>query len=490
MSKGEFWRAVTLFYLLSLNLFPHQTHTHTCMNAHCPPSPSNWRLLGSKCGIYAPFMHQWHGPKAGGWWLISLREQIVCRSFNTVLTLHSEPRSHSRWIGHRDFWEGSCLLKSFCRGSFRPRSQTGASCIAGGFFANWAIRDAPHSTQSRESGDPLWDKTSTQQSAETSVTLFSGLSDAASERVSFAFWQAHPYLGPKPSPKVARWAADPRKHREAYTRHNPSIIHKSRPVGEWITFYFLLFQKYFFILTVTKATGEASCKPPAFLSRNYETTSIQHHLPSCLLGFWGKGNLSQTETSQWWGPVSSELVILTGTIKQILIYTDNDFNSIEKKIWNYNWDYPQTHKVWEPVVTYLKNITLKADWLLQRSEKNVPFSFQAQKIWPASQLAALYWSQFRYRFSPFFVCESYLQKISQQTRQPDEFPFLYSIRESVPHFRVHVVINSCAGCQRETWTAGLMISTVPRRAKGRRSCWDLGDAKFSSTSAVKPQPSD
>lgn len=113
----------------------------------------------------------------------------------------------------------------------------------------------------------------------------------------------------------------------------------------------------------------------------------------------------------------------------------------------------------------MKYIALKVDWLLQRSEKkNIPFSFLAQKIWPASQLAALYRSQFRYRFSPFFVRVT-CKKISQQTRQPDEFPFLYSIRESVLRRRVHVVIKSCAGCQRETGIAGLVISTVPRRAK-------------------------
>ena len=46
-----------------------------------------------------------------------------------------------------------------------------------------------------------------------------------------------------------------------------------------------------------------------------------------------------------------------------------------------------------------------------------------------------------------------------------------------------------AGCQRETWIAGLIISTVPRRAKSRRSCSGLNDDKFSSRSAVKPQPS-
>ena len=31
----------------------------------------------------------------------------------------------------------------FSSGSSWPRSQTGVSCITGGFFSNWAIRDAP-----------------------------------------------------------------------------------------------------------------------------------------------------------------------------------------------------------------------------------------------------------------------------------------------------------------------------------------------------------
>ena len=29
------------------------------------------------------------------------------------------------------------------RGSSQPRNQTGVSCIAGGFFTNWAIKEAP-----------------------------------------------------------------------------------------------------------------------------------------------------------------------------------------------------------------------------------------------------------------------------------------------------------------------------------------------------------
>ena len=32
----------------------------------------------------------------------------------------------------------------FSRGSSQPRNRTGVSCIAGGFFTNWPIREAPH----------------------------------------------------------------------------------------------------------------------------------------------------------------------------------------------------------------------------------------------------------------------------------------------------------------------------------------------------------
>ena len=36
---------------------------------------------------------------------------------------------------------------SFSRGSSWPRNRTGISCIASGFLTNWAIREAPNSTQ-------------------------------------------------------------------------------------------------------------------------------------------------------------------------------------------------------------------------------------------------------------------------------------------------------------------------------------------------------
>ena len=53
---------------------------------------------------------------------------------------------HFRWILYQLSQKGSPRILEwvaypFCSRSFRPRNQTGVSCIAGGFFTNWAIRD-------------------------------------------------------------------------------------------------------------------------------------------------------------------------------------------------------------------------------------------------------------------------------------------------------------------------------------------------------------
>ena len=52
-----------------------------------------------------------------------------------------------RWILYQLSHKGSlrileCVAYPFSSGSSRPRNQTRVSCIAGGFFTNWAIREA------------------------------------------------------------------------------------------------------------------------------------------------------------------------------------------------------------------------------------------------------------------------------------------------------------------------------------------------------------
>ena len=53
-----------------------------------------------------------------------------CRQILYQLSHKGSPRT-LEWVAY-----------PFSRGSSRPRNQTGVSCIAGGFFSNWAIREA------------------------------------------------------------------------------------------------------------------------------------------------------------------------------------------------------------------------------------------------------------------------------------------------------------------------------------------------------------
>ena len=58
--------------------------------------------------------------------------------------------THCRWIRYQLSHKGSPRILEwvtypFSRGSSPSRNQTRVSCIAGGFFTNWAIREAPES---------------------------------------------------------------------------------------------------------------------------------------------------------------------------------------------------------------------------------------------------------------------------------------------------------------------------------------------------------
>ena len=259
-------------------------------------------------------MHQWHGPEAGDSDWSPQENKLFAASLTQRSRCILSPGVTLNGLG-TEILRRVLFTKFLLSWIFPTQESNWDLWHCRRFFTNWAIWEAPDSTQSRELCDPLWGKSSMQQSTETSVTLFSRLSDTTSERVSFAFWQAHLYLGPNPSPKVARWAADHRKHGEAYMYCSPSILHKSWPVGEWITFYFLLFQKYFFILSVTKATRRSQLQTSCFLSGNHETTRIQHHLASCSLGFGARGTYHKSRPASGEARFSSELVISTGIVK-------------------------------------------------------------------------------------------------------------------------------------------------------------------------------
>ena len=59
---------------------------------------------------------------------------------------------HCRWLLYQLSHKGSPRILEwvaypFSRGSSQPRSQTRVSCIAGGFFSNSVIREAPENTR-------------------------------------------------------------------------------------------------------------------------------------------------------------------------------------------------------------------------------------------------------------------------------------------------------------------------------------------------------
>ena len=89
-------------------------------------------------GLYSP----WNAPGQNtGVGSLSLLQRIF-------LIWGSNPGlRHCRWILHQLSHKGSprtleWVAYPFFRESSRPRNRTGVSCIAGGFFTNWAIREA------------------------------------------------------------------------------------------------------------------------------------------------------------------------------------------------------------------------------------------------------------------------------------------------------------------------------------------------------------
>ena len=90
-------------------------------------------------GLYSP----WNSPGQNtGVGSLSLLQQIFPTQGSNPGLLHC------RWILYQLKHKGSPRILewvafSFSRGPSWPRNRTGVSCIAGGFFTNWAIRKAP-----------------------------------------------------------------------------------------------------------------------------------------------------------------------------------------------------------------------------------------------------------------------------------------------------------------------------------------------------------
>ena len=99
--------------VVSNSLWPHELH-------------SPWNSPGQNTGVDSLFLLQGIFPTQG-----SNPGLPHCRVFLYQLSHKGSPRL-LEWVAY-----------PFSSGSSWPRNQTRVSCMAGGFFTNWTIREAP-----------------------------------------------------------------------------------------------------------------------------------------------------------------------------------------------------------------------------------------------------------------------------------------------------------------------------------------------------------
>ena len=109
-----------------------------------PPGKPQIKYCESESGLFAtPWIYcPWNSPgqNIGVGSLSLLLGIFPAQGLNPGLP-------HCRWILYHLSHKGSPRILEwvtypFSSGSSQPRNQTGVSCIAGGFFTNWAIREA------------------------------------------------------------------------------------------------------------------------------------------------------------------------------------------------------------------------------------------------------------------------------------------------------------------------------------------------------------
>ena len=87
-------------------------------------NPVDWNSSGQNTGVGSLFLLQWIFPTQGS------NTGLHCRQILAQLS-HKGSSRILEWVGY-----------PFSSGSSWPRNWTGVSGIAGGFFTNWAIREA------------------------------------------------------------------------------------------------------------------------------------------------------------------------------------------------------------------------------------------------------------------------------------------------------------------------------------------------------------
>ena len=145
LDVGQIESIVPLFSLVFLLLLdrdsPHPPHfAHSSLPVHLDPNLNRSVISNSlrPHGLDSPW--NFPGQNTGVGSLPLLQGIFPTWGVNPGLL-------HCRWILYQLSQKGSPRIMewvacSFSRGSSWPRNQTRASCIAGGFFTSWAIREA------------------------------------------------------------------------------------------------------------------------------------------------------------------------------------------------------------------------------------------------------------------------------------------------------------------------------------------------------------
>ena len=114
----------------------------SCVQHFCDPMDFPWDFPGKNTWVGCHFLLQRTFPTQG-----SNPSLLHCKWILYQLSHKGTPRI-LEWVAY-----------PFTRGSSQSRNQTGVSCIAGGFFTNWATREAQGEGEDHSIQEPRWIRT-------------------------------------------------------------------------------------------------------------------------------------------------------------------------------------------------------------------------------------------------------------------------------------------------------------------------------------------
>ena len=123
VSAVQQWKSIMI---MKVRVLVAQSCLTLCDSMDCNPPGSSVHGTGKNAGVGCRSHLQGISPTQG-----SKLGLLHCKRILYRLSHQGSPRI-LEWVA-----------SPFCRGSSWPRNQIRVSCIAGGFFTNWAIREAP-----------------------------------------------------------------------------------------------------------------------------------------------------------------------------------------------------------------------------------------------------------------------------------------------------------------------------------------------------------